>query len=87
MEGEAGAMSIQFNTKFDEEANALYLTLQDGVVFRTVPLSDSIMIDVNHSDTVLGVEFLNPDEFPTFVRTYFTHPELLQQEVRDHMLA
>jgi uncharacterized protein YuzE len=87
MEGEAGAMSIQFNTKFDEEANALYLTLRHGAVYRTVPLSDSIMIDVNRSNTVLGVEFLNPDEFPTFVRRYFTHPELLQQEVRGRILA
>jgi uncharacterized protein YuzE len=80
-------MSIQFNTKFDEEANALYLTLRYGEVYRTVPLSESIMIDVNRSDTVLGVEFLNPDEFSSFVRTYFTHPDLLQQHVRDHVLA
>ena len=80
-------MTIQWNTKFDDEANALYLQLREGVVHRTVPISESVMIDVNRNNRVLGVEFLNPDEFPTFVRTYFSNPELLQNEVRAHAKA
>ena len=43
---------------FDPEVQAWYLTLSDAPVARTVHVSDEVVVDVDASGAVVGVEFL-----------------------------
>ncbi len=43
---------------FDPEVQGWYLTLSDAPVARTVHISDEVMVDVDASGAVVGVEFL-----------------------------
>lgn len=45
---------------FDASVDALYLTLADGEVARTVEIDDGTNVDLNTDGNVLGVEVLNP---------------------------
>ena len=48
--------------ELDDEANALYLKLEEGDVERTEPFEASreVMIDLDRSGSVLGIEILDP---------------------------
>ena len=46
--------------KYDSKAKALYLTLKKGTVASTIKLKDDVIVDVDKSGNVLGVELLNP---------------------------
>lgn len=46
--------------KYDSKAKALYLTLKKGNVASTIKLKDDVVVDVDKSGNVLGVEVLNP---------------------------
>lgn len=43
---------------YDVAARATYVELHEGVVERTVDVSDLVMVDVDEFGKVLGVEFL-----------------------------
>lgn len=43
---------------FDPEVQAWYLTLSDAPVAKTVHVSDEVVVDVDASGAVVGVEFL-----------------------------
>ncbi len=43
---------------FDPEVQAWYLTLSDAPVAKTVHVSDEVVVDVDTSGAVVGVEFL-----------------------------
>ena len=43
---------------FDPEVQAWYLTLSDAPVAKTVDVSDEVVVDVDASGAVVGVEFL-----------------------------
>jgi uncharacterized protein YuzE len=49
-----GHMLIRYNT----ESDAYYLTLRTGEVARTVHISDAVMVDVEDSGAVHGIELL-----------------------------
>ncbi|HCM51724.1 TPA: hypothetical protein DIS56_01140 [Candidatus Saccharibacteria bacterium] len=49
--------------KYDKQAQALYLQLQEGKVKSTVKLRADLLVDVDENDQVLGVEFLHPEKF------------------------
>ncbi len=44
---------------YDQESDAIYVHLNDGIVARTVSLDDLRMVDYSEDDTVLGIEFLD----------------------------
>ena len=43
---------------FDPEVQAWYLTLSDAPVAKTVHVSDEVVVDLDASGAVVGVEFL-----------------------------
>ncbi len=43
---------------FDPEVQAWYLTLSDAPVAKTVHVSDEVVVDVDASGAIVGVEFL-----------------------------
>ncbi len=57
-------------TKFqlDPEINVLYLSLERGVVARTIESSESVHVDIDVRGGILGVEFVNADELLPFLR-------------------
>jgi uncharacterized protein YuzE len=54
--------------RFDPEANALYISLSRGEVARTIGLNDEVYVDVDAQGELLGIEFVNADEFIPFLR-------------------
>lgn len=46
---------------YDASADALYLTLADGDVARTVEIAEGTNVDLNAAGALLGIEVLNPN--------------------------
>lgn len=44
---------------FDKIADALYFSLQEGEVKKTIEMSDRLVVDVNKDGHVLGIEVLD----------------------------
>jgi uncharacterized protein YuzE len=44
----------------DMRTGAVYVTVSEGAVARTVDVSDVIMVDVDDDDTPLGIDFAVP---------------------------
>jgi uncharacterized protein YuzE len=56
--------------EFDREANALYIYLQEipyGAVARTIEIEDGANLDIARDGQVLGIEFLDLDDFWRFL--------------------
>lgn len=47
-------------SRYDREADALYVTLQDGVRARAVEIDETTYVDVDQNGQALGIEFLYP---------------------------
>lgn len=45
--------------EYDREADALYISLQDKEVFRTVEISEGINIDIDEQGKLIGLEVLD----------------------------
>ena len=56
--------------RLDPEVNALYITLRQGDVARTIEVTDTIYVDLDAQGTPLGIEFINADEFIPFLRDH-----------------
>lgn len=54
--------------RFDQDANALYISLHEGPVAQTIEVTDMVYIDVDASGAPLGIEFVSADEFVPFLR-------------------
>lgn len=54
--------------RFDPEANSLYISLSKGEVVRTIELNDMVYVDVDTQGEILGIEFVDADEFIPFLR-------------------
>ena len=54
--------------ELDSAVNALYLRLATGRIERTVELTQDVYLDVDRDGRVLGVEFVNADDFLPLVR-------------------
>lgn len=54
--------------QFDRDVDALYIEIAPGDVEATIELTDTIYVDVDQEGNPLGVEFLDADEFPRFLR-------------------
>ncbi len=46
-------------TKYDKNADALYITLKKGKVFNTLKLSDRLIVDLDKKGNTLGIEILD----------------------------
>ncbi len=44
--------------KYDTTADAIYFTLRDGIVDKTISVSDLVHIDVDKNGETLGIELL-----------------------------
>lgn len=68
--------------QYDRDIKALYIELGSGEVERTVEVTDTIYVDVDSEGHPLGVEFLNPAEFPAFLQQEEGDAEIVS-EVRE----
>ena len=46
-------------SRYDKEADAVYVELKHGKVHHTIEVRSNILIDVDKDGTVLGIEILN----------------------------
>lgn len=47
------------NISFDEQADALYIQFREGSVSRTIKLQDGILMDIDDSGAIFGIEILD----------------------------
>lgn len=59
-------MSASPTIEYDEEANALYLRFSFAEIDDTLPLSDSVYVDIDTNGDPVGIEILHatPNELP-----------------------
>jgi uncharacterized protein YuzE len=59
-------MSGALTLEYDKEANAIYLRFSFAEIDDTIPLSDSVYVDVDSDGDPIGIEILHatPDELP-----------------------
>lgn len=58
--------------ELDSEVNALYIylrgkTVPDGGVAETIKIEDGVNLDIDSEGFVLGMEFVDADDFPRFI--------------------
>lgn len=56
--------------ELDTEVNALYIyfrEIPDGAVARTVELEQGVNLDIDSAGRILGLEFVNADDFHKFL--------------------
>lgn len=57
--------------ELDSEVNALYIYFRDeipaGGVARTIEVEEGVNLDVDAEGLVLGMEFIDADDFPGFI--------------------
>ena len=44
--------------EYDKEAQASYIHLKKGKVAKTIKLMDSLLVDIDEKNTILGIEIL-----------------------------
>lgn len=47
------------NISFDDQADALYIQFQEGKVGKTVKLQDGILVDIDSTGRLFGIEILD----------------------------
>ncbi len=52
------------NIKFDEQADALYIQLNDSEIIDSKEILDNVIYDYGINDTILGVEVLSVKQQP-----------------------
>ena len=52
------------NIKFDEQADALYIQLNDSEIIDSEEILDSVIYDYGINDTIVGVEVLSVKQQP-----------------------
>ncbi len=53
------------NIKFDEQADALYIQLNDSEIIDSEEILDNVIYDYGINDTIVGVEVLSVKQQPT----------------------
>jgi len=46
--------------EYDPSCNALYIRLKRGKVAESEPISDNLILDLNHKKEIVGLEILGP---------------------------
>ena len=52
------------SVKYDESARALYVRLRRGKAAKTEPINDSIFIDLDARENLVGIEVILPRDLP-----------------------
>lgn len=60
-------MSTALRLKYDPDAEALYLTLREGLAAETIEIEESVYVDLDDDERPIGVEFLNPGDLIGFL--------------------
>ncbi len=50
--------------EYDHYAKAIYIRLQEKERGRTIEINENLNIDLDDDGNLIGVEILNPDEYP-----------------------
>ncbi|TAL26248.1 MAG: DUF2283 domain-containing protein [Nitrospirae bacterium] len=50
--------------EYDLYAKALYIRLQEKERNRTIELNENLNIDIDEKGNLIGIEILNPEEYP-----------------------
>ncbi|MCL4476813.1 MAG: DUF2283 domain-containing protein [Nitrospirae bacterium] len=50
--------------EYDHYAKALYLRLQEKEGGRTLEINENLIIDLDSAGNLIGVEILNPEDYP-----------------------
>lgn len=45
-------------TTYDPDADAVYVKLKEGEVEKTIPVDENVMLDLNKTGDILGIEIL-----------------------------
>lgn len=53
-------MNMEIRAEYDQEADALYVYLDDGATATTVQYDDAVAADLDASETIVGLEILAP---------------------------
>jgi uncharacterized protein YuzE len=60
-------MSAALRLKYDSDAEALYLTLREGLAAETIEIEESVYVDLDADERPIGIEFLNPGDLVGFL--------------------
>jgi len=60
--------------KYDKEAQATYITLRKGVIAKTIKLMDSLLVDVDKKNNLVGIEILGPLPIREKIKANFKIP-------------
>lgn len=60
--------------EYDKEAQAAYIHLRKGKVSKTIKLMDSLLVDVDEKNNILGIEILGGLPLNGKVKTNFKIP-------------
>ena len=52
------------SVSYDESAKALYVRLRRGKSAKTAPISDSVFIDLDARENLVGIEVILPRDLP-----------------------
>lgn len=65
------------NTKYDKQADALYMRFNKGKIAKTLRLDDRLIVDLDSKSNVLGVELLNAKSqlAPTITKQFIKTPQ------------
>ncbi|MEK6582467.1 MAG: DUF2283 domain-containing protein [Nitrospirota bacterium] len=50
--------------EYDHYAKALYIRLQEKERNRTIELNENLNIDIDEKGNLIGIEILNPEDYP-----------------------
>jgi len=53
-------MKLNISIELDLGAGALYITLREGHIAKTVEFAEEVFVDLDSNGKVLGIEMLNP---------------------------
>jgi uncharacterized protein YuzE len=60
-------MSAALKLKYDADAEALYVTLREGLAAETIEVEESVYVDLDADERPIGIEFLNPGDLVGFL--------------------
>jgi len=60
-------MNAALRLKYDPDAEALYLTLREGLAAETIEIEESVYVDLDADERPIGVEFLDPGDLIGFL--------------------
>ena len=58
------------NFEYDKEADAVYIKLRNGEFARNTKLSNSIILDLDKNDNILGIEIINVNKLGGFLSLF-----------------